>query len=154
MLATIGVTSLFVIIVVEIHFEALSLLLRWLPRVKGKIRTRAAIGVLGALAAHTVEAVVFSFGYYILHFMDDTGELLGKNFTGTFDDCLYYSFVTYTSLGFGDITPTGALRFFTAMETLTGLVLIAWTASFMFVMMERFWLEECDVKEVDVITKT
>ena len=68
---------------------------------------------------------------------DRYGTLQGG--TGAFDDCVYYSFVAYTSLGFGDIVPVGPLRFLTAMETLTGLVLIAWTASFMYVQMNRFW---------------
>ncbi|EGG99066.1 Protein yfbU [gamma proteobacterium IMCC2047] len=54
-------------------------------------------------------------------------------------DCGYHSFVTYTSLGFGDIIPTGYLRFITGIEALAGLVLIAWTASFVYVEMRRFW---------------
>ena len=55
-------------------------------------------------------------------------------------DTFYYSAVVYTSLGFGDITPTRALRFFTAFETLTGLVLVAWTASFSFLVMQKYWV--------------
>ena len=44
-----------------------------------------------------------------------------------FTNDYYYSATTYTGLGFGDITPTSTLRLFTAIEALTGLVLIAWT---------------------------
>ncbi|MCA9111260.1 MAG: two pore domain potassium channel family protein, partial [Planctomycetaceae bacterium] len=51
----------------------------------------------------------------------------------------YFSFVAYTSLGFGDITPKGPVRFMTALETLTGLILIAWTASFIFLQMQVNW---------------
>jgi hypothetical protein len=39
----------------------------------------------------------------------------------------------------GDIQPHGDLRFLTGIESLTGLVLITWTASFLFVEMQRFW---------------
>jgi hypothetical protein len=45
----------------------------------------------------------------------------------------------YTSLGIGDIVPVGNLRFLAGLETLTGLVLITWTASFMYIEMQRFW---------------
>ena len=38
----------------------------------------------------------------------------------TLSDCGYYSFVTYTTLGFGDIIPHGPIRFLTGMEALTG----------------------------------
>ena len=54
-------------------------------------------------------------------------------------DSVYYSFTSYTTLGFGDIEPSGAIRFVTGMESLTGLVLITWTASFIFIEMERYW---------------
>jgi len=54
-------------------------------------------------------------------------------------ECYYYSAVTFTSLGFGDLTPTGHLRLLAAVEVLTGVVLIAWTASFLFLVMQRSW---------------
>ena len=46
------------------------------------------------------------------------------------------------SLGFGDISPYGSLRFMTALETLTGLLLIAWTASFIYLEMQATWDEK------------
>lgn len=54
-------------------------------------------------------------------------------------DYFYYSAVSLTSLGFGDLTPIGHLRLLAAVEALTGLVLIAWTASFAYLQMQRFW---------------
>ncbi|MCA9451483.1 MAG: two pore domain potassium channel family protein, partial [Nitrospira sp.] len=53
-----------------------------------------------------------------------------------FEVCVYYSFVTHTTLGFGDLIPTGPLRFLTGIESLTGLVLITWTASCIYLQME------------------
>jgi hypothetical protein len=47
--------------------------------------------------------------------------------------------VCFTTLGLGDLVPVGAVRFMTGTEALTGFVLIAWSASFTFVEMERFW---------------
>ena len=54
-------------------------------------------------------------------------------------DCVYFSFTTFTTLGFGDIHPLGPIRFLTGIEALTGLVLITWTASFLFLEMQRHW---------------
>ena len=59
--------------------------------------------------------------------------------TPGFEDCVYYSFVTYTTLGFGDLIPTGPLRFLTGIESLTGLVLITWTASCIYLQMETLY---------------
>jgi hypothetical protein len=54
-------------------------------------------------------------------------------------DCVYFSFTTFTTLGFGDIAPMGDIRYLTGTESLTGLVLITWTASFLYVEMRKFW---------------
>ncbi|EEB77646.1 hypothetical protein GPB2148_582 [marine gamma proteobacterium HTCC2148] len=54
-------------------------------------------------------------------------------------DCVYFSFTTYTTLGMGDIEPIGDLRYLTGLESLTGLVLITWSASFLYLEMTRYW---------------
>ena len=57
-------------------------------------------------------------------------------------DCAYFSFTVFTTLGFGDIRPTGPVRFLAGLESLTGLLLIAWTASFLYYEIKRFWDEK------------
>jgi len=52
---------------------------------------------------------------------------------------LYFSAETYTSLGYGDVVPTGPLRTLAGVEALNGLLLIGWSASFTYVAMQRFW---------------
>ncbi|MFL6662236.1 MAG: potassium channel family protein, partial [Rhizobacter sp.] len=56
--------------------------------------------------------------------------------------CLYFSAETYTSLGFGDITPVGPIRLLAGVEALNGLLLIGWSASFAYIAMERYWSNE------------
>jgi hypothetical protein len=68
----------------------------------------------------------------------DYGNLVG-NFDNSLLDCSYFSFTTYTTVGYGDIEPLGNVRFLSGLEALTGLVLITWSASFMFIEMQRFW---------------
>jgi len=81
---------------------------------------------------------VFALGYFTLLRAPGVGRLTGE-FSGTLLDCSYYSFVVYTSVGFGDITPEGPLRLMSGMEALTGLVLVAWTASFLFLQIRELW---------------
>ncbi len=133
-LANIAVVTLVVII----HYECLLRLTLLLGRLKIRHRLRILLGVGGALLGHAVEVWVFAFAYYFMHHAKSWGELSG-NFDGSVMDCVYFSFTTFTTLGFGDIQPTGDLRFLTGIESLTGLVLITWTASFLFVEMQRFW---------------
>ena len=91
-----------------------------------------------ALIAHALEVWIFAVAYYAMHHSEAWGGLSG-NFNGTLTDAAYFSFTTYTTLGFGDIEPTGHLRFLAGIESLTGLVLITWTASFLYLEMRKDW---------------
>ncbi|REJ88738.1 MAG: two pore domain potassium channel family protein [Planctomycetota bacterium] len=149
MLMVLLVTALCVVTSVILHCQALLHLSDWLKKQLRRRRYPIVIGVFGALAAHMAEVAIFALGY---DFLDDTryGRLVpltmdtmeSGGVTGASSDYWYYSFVSYTSLGFGDIVPTGALRYMTAVETLTGLVLIAWTASFLYMQMLRIFRED------------
>ncbi|UTW09003.1 potassium channel family protein [Pseudomonas benzenivorans] len=132
------VNSLVVIGAVVIHYEFLFRLTVLLPKLRVRHRFRIVLGVCGALLAHAVEVWIFAFAYFLMHDAEGWGRLAG-NFDGSLMDCVYFSFTTFTTLGFGDIEPLGELRFLTGIEALTGLVLITWTASFLFVEMQRFW---------------
>lgn len=55
-------------------------------------------------------------------------------------DYFYFSATTYTSLGIGDIAPVGHVRFLAGVEALNGLLLIAWSASFLYALMNRLWV--------------
>ena len=138
MAITLTVTMLLVILAVLVHSQALLWLSKWLPRMRTSSRWKVVSGLLGALFAHLFEVWLFALGYFFLLQGDKFGALVG-DFSHGFRDCTYYSLIVYSSLGFGDITPVGAIRFLSGAEVLTGLVLIAWTASFMYLQMQRFW---------------
>jgi hypothetical protein len=134
------VNCFIVTLVVIIHYEALHWLTRYLPRIPVVHRARIAIGVLGALVAHAVEVWIFALAYYLLTTRFGWGSL-GGNFDGTILDCVYFSLTVFSTLGFGDIFPEGEIRYLVGIEALTGLVLITWTASFLFYEMQRNWSE-------------
>ena len=63
----------------------------------------------------------------------------GETLDPSLVDYAYYSTVAYTTLGLGDLVPTGGLRILTGIESLNGFILITWTASFTYLAMEKFW---------------
>jgi len=71
------------------------------------------------------------------------GGLTGA-YNSTAVDYFYFSIATYSTLGIGDIAPDGAIRMVAGIEALAGLLLIAWSASFTYLMMERLWAREED----------
>ncbi len=128
-------------LVVMLHYEFLYRLTLRMPTMHIKHRFRIVLGVFTALIAHAVEVWIFAFAYYFMHHAEGWGHFNG-NFDGSLMDCAYFSFTTFTTLGFGDIVPHGDLRYLTGIESLTGLVLITWTASFLYLEMQRYWDEE------------
>ena len=138
MIAVFVLNCLVVALAVMIHYEILFRISSLLPKLKIKHRFRIVFGVFSALIAHAAEVWVFAFAYYYMSSHTGWGGFKG-NFSGSLMDCVYFSFTTFTSLGFGDIEPIGHLRFLTGIESLTGLVLITWTASFLYIEMQRYW---------------
>ena len=127
--------------VVLIHYQSLFGLTRLMPRLMIRHQLRIIIGVVGALLAHIVEVWVFALAYYLVINVLGWGTLQGA-WDGDFSGLLYYSFTSFTTLGFGDISPIGGVRFLTAIESLTGLVLITWTASFLYLEMQLCWTQQ------------
>ncbi len=141
MTASFILISILVADAVLVHFEALNQLTILIPKLDIKHRLRVLVGVFGALLAHVIEIWLFAFGYYLMVRQGSFGSLEG-HFDGSLMDCVYFSLVNYTSLGFGDIVPRGDIRFLAGIEALTGLVLITWTASFMFIEMQKLWKDK------------
>lgn len=109
MLAVTLINTLVVIIAVVIHYECLLRLNDWLPRLKVWSRFRMVIGVFGALLAHAIEVWCFALVYYLMTRDGEWGSLSGQ-FDGSFMDCVYFSFTTYTTIGFGGHHPHGPHR--------------------------------------------
>lgn len=132
------VSILLVLITIGIHFE----FLRNMPRIAESFgvrpRLRVLILMVGAFAAHTLEIYMFALGYRLLDAVYPS-QLFDGVFNGQFSDYVYFSAAAYTSLGVGDIWPLGPVRLISGTEALTGLIMIAWTASFTYLMMGRYW---------------
>ncbi len=124
---------------VTVHYELLYRLGTVVKAFSFGPRQEVVFGVMLALAAHTIEIYIFAGGYYYVLHTPELGSFMGESKMEDFFDCVYLSFVTYSTLGFGDIVPDGWVRFMVGMEAVTGLVQIAWTASFLYFQMETGW---------------
>ena len=88
------------------------------------------------LLGHLVEIWLFSIAILIVGSLSDRQFAEELQLDGF--DAFYYSAVSYTSLG-AEPLHEQSLRLLTAIEALTGLILITWTASFIFIVMQRTW---------------
>lgn len=140
---TVAVTAGAIIACVVLHYECLNYLSRHLSLPKGRHRARILLLIFSILAVHIAEIWIFAGGYYLLLQIEGQGALAGS-IDMNFLDCVYYSAMVFTTVGFGDILPTGALRFMTGTEAIAGLTFITWSASYTFLFMQRAWSFERD----------
>ncbi|MGI9227958.1 MAG: ion channel [Gammaproteobacteria bacterium] len=125
-----------IVLAVALHYEVLTHLAERHFKRDWPSRLLLPFGVLVVILTHVIEIWIFGFLYYFLLSLGNVGNVIGE-FSNTVLDCTYFSFVNYTSLGYGDLVPTGHIRFTAGSEALTGLVLIAWTASFTYLQMQQ-----------------
>ncbi len=85
--------------------------------------------VLATFVAHFIAIWFYAFAYMYMVTDPLQGHLSG-DFNGGTMEFFYYSAVSYSSLGLGDIWPHGHLRFLTSIEAINGLFLIGWSVTF------------------------
>lgn len=71
-------------------------------------------------AAHGLEVVVWALAY----------ALVGAAPEGS--DLLYFAFVNYTTLGYGDVTPVKAWQLLGPMAAMTGILMFGWSTAVLF----------------------
>ncbi|HML90821.1 potassium channel family protein [Methyloceanibacter sp.] len=90
------------------------------------------------LGAHLVEIGLYAGAYALGDRVLAIGSFGGLAATKPLD-YVYFSIVSYTSLGLGDVFPNDHLRIITGVEALNGLLLITWSGSFIYIAMGRLW---------------
>jgi hypothetical protein len=134
-------TLVVVVIVVMTHYEGLHFFTRWIARNTLKPRFRIVIMIYGLLILHTFEITIFGGAYWFLSQSPGFGTLVAQDLLSLWD-CMYFSATVYSTLGFGDLVPTQAMRLLAGIESVTGLLLITWSASFTYLEMVRYWRDE------------
>lgn len=142
--AVLLVAAVTTLLCVGVHYETIRMLVRMThKREIRRVRPVLILVVMLLFTAHLVEASLFAGAYHLLFAMHDEaiGQLVGP-YNASAGDTLYFSLSVYTTVGFGDIAPLGPIRLLVGVEALAGLVLITWSASFTFLIMQRIFARD------------
>jgi hypothetical protein len=58
---------------------------------------------------------------------------------GNFSEIVYYSIVTFTTLGYGDLTIHSSWRILSGIEAINGIMLIGWSTALMYSLIQRLF---------------
>jgi Ion channel len=83
----------------------------------------ATVSVL--MAAHIAEVVVWAFAYAIVGIAPSGSDLI------------YFAFVNYTTLGYGDVTPLQRWQLLGPMTAMNGVLLFGWSTAVIFAVLRR-----------------
>ena len=86
--------------------------------------------VLMIFAISIAESVVWALAYLM------TGTLT------SIEESLYFSIVTYTTLGYGDITISGPWRLLAASEAAIGIIIFGWSTAIVMAVVQKLYLKK------------
>jgi hypothetical protein len=82
------------------------------------------------LLLHSVQIAIWAMAYLYL---------LPAQVLDSAEEAVYFSFVTFTTLGYGDITLAGEWRIMSGIEALNGILLAGWSTAMLFAVVQRMW---------------
>jgi voltage-gated potassium channel Kch len=135
MLVQVLIGSALILVTTLIHAGGMSVALRWLTMTYAKRLHLASFWkrslvvaalVLILFVATFLEASLWAATYVVLDAISE------------FEEALYFSIVTYTTLGYGDVVLDDRWRLLSSVEAANGLIIFAWTTALIIVALRRF----------------
>jgi voltage-gated potassium channel len=82
------------------------------------------------LGLNVIEALAWAGVYWLA---PETGEITNL------EKATYFSFITFTTLGYGDITIGSDWQLLCGIEAMNGIFLFGWSAALLFAVVQRIW---------------
>lgn len=137
------VATLMASFTIAVHLAGLAVLLRVLRR------HRARRSLDNALFHDAIGIVTVAFGLFLLHAIEIWAYAALYALSGalrTFEEALYFSTSTYTTVGYGDVVLAAGWRVLGAIEGANGIILLGWSTAFFVAVVGRIRLLEDQVE--------
>jgi hypothetical protein len=118
---------------IVIHALIMAAVVRASQAAAARTATRPNLSLIAVMAAtasvlmlaHTSEILVWSLAYDLVDAVDES------------TDHLYFAFVNYTTLGYGDIVPVERWRLLGPMTAMNGVLLFGWSTAVIFEVLRK-----------------
>ena len=134
---------------VLIHWLFMELLVRRLCLADMTLSRSLLTGMSVLVLAHLIEITLYAVGIWLLCAWEgenagrlvEDGQIVGPT---PFATAWYFSSACFTTAGFGDVVAVGPMRYFAGIEAVVGFLMITWSASFGFYIMNHAWRQQLD----------
>ena len=82
------------------------------------------------ISLHIIEILIWALAYMLILPVEELQNL---------EAAFYFSAVTFTTLGYGDITLNTDWRILSGLQAINGILLIGWSTAFLFAVLQRAW---------------
>ena len=125
MKGTLLIAALMIMVTTAIHATGMNLLIKELKATKGWFRRfmrrhshlKVSLVIITMFSLSVIEAMVWAATYLALNVVESV------------EDALYFSMVTYTTLGYGDIVLDERWRLLSGFEAANGIIMFGWTTA-------------------------
>ena len=135
MLEQLTYASVMVFVTVLVHLLGLALLIRMLRFHHRRLHshrlrpfTHLLVAAIGLFAVHTIEIWLYAALYFAL------------GAAGHFEEALYFSTVTYSTIGYGDVLLPHGWRILGATEGAAGIIMLGWSTAFLVSLLSQLQL--------------
>jgi voltage-gated potassium channel len=136
MLYQVIVATLLVSVSVALHAIGMVALFDRLVRVSPSLKQR--VGTAGELVL-LIQAFVFILALHLLQIGMWAGFYVRWGALQDFGAALYFSIVSYATVGYGDVVLPPQWRLVGAIEGITGILLFGWSTGFIFVVVSKLF---------------
>ena len=118
---------------IAIHAVVMAAVLRAARAANERVTSRPSIRLIAVMAAtvsvlmvaHIAEVVAWAFAYAIVAVAPPDTDLI------------YFAFVNYTTLGYGDVTPSTRWLLLGPMTAMNGVLLFGWSSAVIFAILQK-----------------
>jgi len=127
---------------IALHALAMTIVVQVARKAGAKTKSRSSMLLIAVMiptvsvlmVVHALEVFVWSLAY----------SMVGAAPAEPFGDLVYFAFVNYTTLGYGDILPTMRWRLLGPMTAMNGVLLFGWSTAVIFEVLRKT-LERVDI---------
>ncbi|MCK5931031.1 MAG: hypothetical protein KAG89_02580 [Fulvimarina manganoxydans] len=136
--ALFAIGLLLVVVMGAVHHVGVLTIIRITPHAGGRGHAAVLVTFTGLLLLHSLEIVAAALALAGLLRIDAFGALAG-DYSGTWEGLIYFSGMSFVTLGYTDIKAEGPIRLVAMFLSLGGFMVLTWSATLLYSVCGKAW---------------